>query len=68
MDLDEGVRRMQKGLFALHMETPIGYRLVSNYFNEAEKCDLREIPFADFRSPYFVTRKHSPFKELLRIL
>lgn len=66
--LDEGIRKMQRGLFALHMETPIGYRLVSRYFNEHEKCDLREIRYAEFTSPYFVSRKHSAFKEILRIV
>lgn len=67
MSLEDGVQKMKKGLFAFHMETPVGYRLVSKYFSEAEKCDLREIPFADIQSPYFLTRKHTVFKEILRI-
>lgn len=67
MTLDEGVRRMQRGLFALHMETPVGYRLVVKYFSEHEKCDLREMRFANIQSPYFISRKHSQFKEILRI-
>ena len=67
MSLEEGVLRMQKGLFALHMETPVGYRLIVKYFSEPEKCDLREVPFADIQSPYFVTRKYTVFKEVLRI-
>lgn len=66
--LKDGVMRMQKGLYALHMETPIGYRLVSKYFTEHEKCDLREISYANLKSPYMVCRKHSAFKELLRIM
>lgn len=66
--LEEGVQKMKKGLFALHMETPVGYRLVSKYFSENEKCDLREIPFANIRSPHFVSRKHSAFKEFFRIM
>lgn len=67
MSLDEGVLKMQRGLFAFHMETPVGYRLVSKYFSEHEKCDLREIPFAGIQSPYIITRKHTVFKEILRI-
>lgn len=68
MPLMEGVQKMQDGLFALHMETPVGYRLVSKHFSEHEKCDLREIPFANIQSPYIVSRKHSHFKEIVRIM
>lgn len=68
LPLVDGVRKIQNGLFAFHMETPVGYRLVAKYFSEHEKCDLREIPFANIRSPEIVTRKHSHFKEIIRIM
>lgn len=66
--LEEGIQKMQKGLYAFNMETPIGYRIVTQLFTEHEKCDLREIPYSNLRSPYMVVRKHSAFKEMLRIL
>lgn len=68
MPLLEGVQKMQEGLFAFHMETPVGYRLVTKYFSEHEKCDLREISFANLQSPYIVTRKHSHLKEIIRVM
>lgn len=68
LSLEEGIRRIQKGLYAFNMETTIGYRLVDRLFQEHEKCDLKEIPFADLKSPYFVVRKHSQVKEIFRIM
>lgn len=68
IELEEGIRKLQAGLFAFHFETPVGYRLVVKYFSEHEKCDLREIPFAGIQGPYFMMRKHTHFKELFRIL
>lgn len=65
--LDDGVKKIQQRLFAFHMETPVGYRLVGKLFKEGEKCDLREIPFANMNSPYSTCRKHSPYREALRI-
>lgn len=65
--LEEGVRKIQQRLFAFHMETPIGYRIISQLYDEAEKCDLREISFADMKNPYAACRKHSPFREVLRV-
>lgn len=65
--LEEGVRSVQQNLFAFHMETPVGYRVVSKLYDESEKCDLREISFANMAFPYGTCRKDSPYKEALRI-
>lgn len=65
--LDKGVRKIQDRLFAFHMETPVGYRLVSKYFSEHEKCDLREVHFANMAFPYATCRKNTPYREALRI-
>lgn len=65
--LEEGVRKVQQGLFAFHMECPVGYRVVTRLYNEGEKCDLREIAFANMKNPYSTVQKNSPFREALRI-
>lgn len=65
--IEEGVKRVQDGVFAFHMETPVGYRVVSKLYDEGEKCDLREVVFADMAFPYATCRKHSPYREALRI-
>lgn len=65
--LAEGVKKVQQKLFAFHMETPVGYRVVSKLYDESEKCDLREVSFADIAFPYATCRKNSPYKEALRI-
>lgn len=66
--MEEGVRKLQSGLFAFHFDAPIGYSLVIKSFTEHEKCDLRELPFGSIQTPYLTMRKHTPFKELFRIL
>lgn len=65
--LEEGVRKVQERLFAFHMETPAGYRIVSRLFDEGEKCDLREISFANMKNPYSTVTKHSAYREALRV-
>lgn len=65
--LEEGVRKVQQRLFAFLMECPVGYRVVSRLYDEGEKCDLREIAFADMKNPYATVQKNSPFREALRI-
>lgn len=65
--MEDGVKRIQKGVFAFHMETPVGYRFVSKLYEEGEKCDLREIEYANMKAPYATCRKDSPYKEALRV-
>ena len=65
--LEEGVKKVQQGLFAFHMEVTVGYRYVSKFYEEGEKCDLREVAFANMANPYTTHRKDSPYREALRI-
>lgn len=65
--LEEGIRKMQKGFYAFHMETPVAYRVVNKIFDEAEKCDLREIDFADIAYPYATCRRNTPYREAFRV-
>ena len=49
MSLEEGVRRIRKGLFAFHMERALGYKLMSETFFEDEKCGIVEIAYLQGR-------------------
>ncbi|CAH0701263.1 unnamed protein product [Spodoptera exigua] len=67
MTMDEGVIQMRKGLFAFHMETGVGYKFVGKYFNEGEKCGLREIQYLQVIDPWLAVRKDTPFREMFKI-
>ncbi|GBP33616.1 Probable glutamate receptor [Eumeta japonica] len=67
MSLEEGVKKMQKGLFAFHMDTGVGYKFVGKYFNEQEKCNLKEIQYLQVQYPWIAIRKHTPHREILKI-
>ncbi|CAH1645570.1 unnamed protein product [Spodoptera littoralis] len=55
------------GLFAFHMETGVGYKFVGKYFNEGEKCGLREIQYLQVIDPWLAVRKETPFREMFKI-
>ncbi|KAG7302862.1 hypothetical protein JYU34_012845 [Plutella xylostella] len=67
MSLEEGVKNMQKGLFAFHMETGVGYKFVGKYFQEGEKCGLKEIQYLQVIDPWLAVRRNTPFKEMFKI-
>uniref|UniRef100_A0A0K8TUD4 Ionotropic Receptor n=1 Tax=Epiphyas postvittana TaxID=65032 RepID=A0A0K8TUD4_EPIPO len=67
MSMEEGVKKMQKGLFAFHMETGVGYKFVGKYFQESEKCGLKEIQYLQVIDPWLAVRKNTPFKEMFKI-
>ncbi|KAJ8986031.1 hypothetical protein NQ317_013916 [Molorchus minor] len=62
MPLEEGVRKMWGGLFAFHMETGPGYKVVSETFQEADKCGLQEIQFLQVVDPYLAIQKNASYK------
>ncbi|KAI8435876.1 hypothetical protein MSG28_004084, partial [Choristoneura fumiferana] len=55
------------GLFAFHMETGVGYKFVGKYFQESEKCGLKEIQYLQVIDPWLAVRKNTPFKEMFKI-
>nr|XP_022912415.1 glutamate receptor 1-like [Onthophagus taurus] len=65
--IEEGVRRMRQGLFAFHMETGAGYKIVGETFLEGEKCGLQEIQFLQVPDPWLAIQKNSSYKEILKI-
>nr|AXF48838.1 ionotropic receptor IR7 [Lobesia botrana] len=67
MTMEEGVKKMQKGLFAFHMETGVGYKFVGKIFQESEKCGLKEIQYLQVIDPWLAIRRNTPFKEMFKI-
>lgn len=65
--IEEGVRKMREGLFAFHMETGAGYKIVGETFLEHEKCGLQEIQFLQVSDPWLAIQKNSSYKEMLKI-
>ncbi|XP_049823904.1 uncharacterized protein LOC109603282 [Aethina tumida] len=67
MTIEEGIAKMRAGLFAFHVETGAGYKLVGETFQEDEKCGLQEIQFLQVPDPFLAIQKNSSFTELLKI-
>ncbi|XP_041978116.1 ionotropic receptor 75a-like [Aricia agestis] len=67
MDMEDGVKEMRKGLFAFHMETGVGYKFVGKYFEEGEKCGLKEIQYLRVIDPWLAVKKDTPFMEMFKI-
>ncbi|KAL0271961.1 UNVERIFIED_CONTAM: hypothetical protein PYX00_005108 [Menopon gallinae] len=59
-----GIERIRRGLFAYEVELPAGYTLISETFEEAEKCGIRELDL--FPKPYLSTvlPKYSPLRQI----
>ncbi|KAJ8873535.1 hypothetical protein PR048_024353 [Dryococelus australis] len=43
LELEEGVEKVRRGLFAFHVEESGGYKLVRETFAEEEKCGLQVV-------------------------
>ncbi|XP_045772160.1 uncharacterized protein LOC123872073 [Maniola jurtina] len=67
MSMERGVQEIKKGLFAFHMETGVGYKFVGKYFEEGEKCGLKEIQYLRVIDPWLAVRKNTPFMEMFKI-
>lgn len=63
----EGVKKMQEGFFAFHVELDTGYKLVGAIFKEHEKCGLKEIEYLHLTDPCIATQKHSDLKEIFKL-
>ena len=66
-NMSEGIGRIRDGHFAFHMEVGVGYKFVSEIFQEYEKCGLQEIQFLQVIDPFYAVRKKSPYKEHFKI-
>lgn len=66
-NMSEGIERLRDGHFAFHMEIGVGYKFVSEIFQEDEKCGLQEIQYLQVIDPFYAVRKQSPYKEHFKI-
>ncbi|PSN49051.1 Ionotropic receptor 75j [Blattella germanica] len=64
----EGIERVRKGFFAFNLELGIAYKVISDTFNEEEKCNLQTMNFLiEVRDPYLAISKNSPYREIFLI-
>ncbi|KAL4705626.1 hypothetical protein ACJJTC_002012 [Scirpophaga incertulas] len=66
-DINDGVERIRKGLFAFHSIVEPIYRRIEETFLEIEKCDLEEVDFVNGFDPFIPVKKNSPYLDLLRV-
>ncbi|XP_049542811.1 ionotropic receptor 75a-like [Anopheles darlingi] len=67
LDLDQGIERIRHGLYAFHVEQGVGYKVISETYQEDEKCGLQEIQYLQVIDPYYAIQKNSSFKEHIKI-
>jgi len=68
MNVQEGMKRVQKGLFAFHVELGLGYEVIADNFLEEEKCGLETINFLiEFAEPWVGVSKTSSFIEIFSV-
>lgn len=65
--VDKGLRLMQKGRFAFHVDTSYAYQLIMEMLNEDEICELHEMLLFPIRPLFPVVAKDSPFRELFAV-
>ncbi|XP_058123005.1 ionotropic receptor 75a-like [Anopheles ziemanni] len=65
--LEEGVDRIRRGLYAFHVEQGVGYKVISETYQEDEKCGLQEIQYLQVIDPYYAIQKNSSYKEMVKI-
>ncbi|XP_062533452.1 ionotropic receptor 75a-like, partial [Armigeres subalbatus] len=65
--LEQGIDRIRKGLYAFHVEQGVGYKVMSETYQEDEKCGIQEIQYLQVIDPYYAIQKNSSFKEHVKI-
>ncbi|XP_041767829.1 uncharacterized protein LOC121591427 isoform X1 [Anopheles merus] len=67
LPLAQGVELIRQGHYAFHVERGVGYKLISETFQEEEKCGLQEVEYLKVIEPYYAVQKNSSFREPVRI-
>ncbi|XP_044259073.1 glutamate receptor 3-like [Tribolium madens] len=67
MSAEKGIEMVKNEFFAFHIETTSGYKVVMDTFQEHEKCGLSEIDYLNVVYPSITMRKHSPYKEIVKV-
>ncbi|XP_058828564.1 ionotropic receptor 75a-like [Topomyia yanbarensis] len=65
--LEQGIDQIRQGLYAFHVEQGVGYKVISETYQEDEKCGLQEIQYLQVIDPYYAIQKNSSFKEHVKI-
>lgn len=65
--VEKGLRLMQEGGFAFHVDTSYAYQLIKEMLNEDEICELHEMLLFPIRPLFPVVAKDSPFRELFTV-
>uniref|UniRef100_A0A182T2E5 Ionotropic glutamate receptor C-terminal domain-containing protein n=1 Tax=Anopheles maculatus TaxID=74869 RepID=A0A182T2E5_9DIPT len=65
--LEQGIDRIRHGLYAFHVEQGVGYKVISETYQEDEKCGLQEIQYLQVIDPYYAIQKNSSYKEMVKI-
>ncbi|XP_055623767.1 glutamate receptor ionotropic, kainate glr-3-like [Toxorhynchites rutilus septentrionalis] len=65
--LEKGVQKLRQGLYAFHVELGVCYKVISETFQEEEKCGLQEIEYLNIIDPYYAVQKNSSFREIIRL-
>lgn len=67
MKSKDGLARMRQGMFAFSIEENAAYKIMEDTFLEHEKCEIVSIEHIRVSHPYLSIRKHSPYKEILKV-
>lgn len=68
MSMEEGLRRVRRGLFAFAAIDSALYGNILAKFEEHEKCDLYELrEYTHIGNPHVVTRRDSPISHVFKI-
>ncbi|XP_058463500.1 ionotropic receptor 75a-like [Malaya genurostris] len=65
--LEQGIDQIRRGLYAFHVEQGVGYKVISETYQEDEKCGLQEIQYLQVIDPYYAIQKDSAYKEHVKI-
>ncbi|KAL9706911.1 hypothetical protein quinque_010429 [Culex quinquefasciatus] len=65
--LEEGVSKIQKGLFAFHAIYSAVVHVISETFDETEKCFIRELKFIDSSDINLAVQKNFTFREHFQV-
>jgi len=66
-NVNEGLRKMQAGGFAFHVDTSYAYRMIKQQFSDQEICELHEMLLFPIRPLAAIVQKNSPYKELFTV-
>ncbi|XP_049290710.1 uncharacterized protein LOC125767835 [Anopheles funestus] len=67
LPLAQGVELVRQGHYAFHVEQGVCYKVISETFQEEEKCGLQEVEYLKVIEPYYAVQKNSSFREPVRI-